>query len=94
MSSHKTILLVEDEEQVRKLLTGLLTAHAWIVTAASSGGEALARLAEFEFDITLCDLAGAAHVRPISRRRCNSDSDKTCCINGGILCLCQNYLFL
>lgn len=56
MSSHRTLLLVEDEEQVRKLLAGLLTTHGWLVTAAASGDEALARLAAFAFDIVLCDL--------------------------------------
>lgn len=56
MFSPRTILLVEDEEQVRILLAGLLAAHAWIVTAVASGDEALARLAAFEFDIVLCEL--------------------------------------
>jgi CheY-like chemotaxis protein len=54
MSSHRTLLLVEDEEKVRKLLAGLLTTHGWLVTAAASGDEALARLTESKFDIVLC----------------------------------------
>ena len=56
MSASRTVLLIEDEEQVRNLLIGLLTAHAWRVTAVASGQEALAQLEHVEFDIVLCDL--------------------------------------
>ena len=56
MPQRRTILLVEDEELVRNYLRDFLRKNAWTVSAVSSGNEALARLAEFEFDIILCDL--------------------------------------
>ena len=56
MPQRRTILLVEDEELVRNYLRDFLQRNAWTVSAVSSGNEALARLAGFEFDIILCDL--------------------------------------
>jgi len=56
MPIRRTILLVEDEDLVRNYLKDLLGKNAWVVTAVSSGNEALERLADCEFDIILCDL--------------------------------------
>ena len=40
-SGHETILIVEDEEEVRKLAAEILSKHGYRVLAAPSGGEAL-----------------------------------------------------
>ena len=50
------ILLVEDEAAYREVVAERLVDHGYRVTQAASGEEAMARLAEFAFDILLTDL--------------------------------------
>lgn len=50
------LLLVEDEAAYREVVAERLAEHGYRVTQAASGEEAVARLAEFAFDILLTDL--------------------------------------
>ncbi|HMA35222.1 MAG TPA: response regulator [Chloroflexia bacterium] len=52
----ETILLVEDESQIRTLLTLALRRVGYDVTAAATGREALARLAEVTPDLVISDV--------------------------------------
>jgi DNA-binding NtrC family response regulator len=52
----KHILLVEDEAALREVVAERLGDGGFLVTQASSGQEALDRLAEFAFDIIITDL--------------------------------------
>jgi two-component system, cell cycle sensor histidine kinase and response regulator CckA len=55
----RRVLLVEDEEMVRKVLTRMLSARGFDVRAASSGAEAMAIFdarGEDEFDLLVTDL--------------------------------------
>ena len=49
-------LVVDDDADVRSLLTGVLTRNQMTVVEASSGGEAMARLGRDEFDVVLVDV--------------------------------------
>lgn len=57
MTVHRKILIVEDEEQVRRFLVDLLKKAGWQVTAVDSGIEALDILSNTHFDVILCDLS-------------------------------------
>lgn len=50
------ILLVEDHEDMREVLSELLLGAGYRVTAASNVGSARAAVAAEQFDIVLCDL--------------------------------------
>lgn len=50
------LLLIEDEAAYREVVAERLVDHGYRVTQAASGEEAMARLAEFAFDILLTDL--------------------------------------
>ncbi|MBI2962883.1 MAG: sigma-54-dependent Fis family transcriptional regulator [Deltaproteobacteria bacterium] len=50
------VLVVDDEENFRHLLSDMLRPEGYEVTAASDGEEALALLAGRPFDVVLCDL--------------------------------------
>src|SRR5919197_3521752 len=52
----KHLLLVDDEAALPEALAERLADHGFIVEQASSGEEALARLADFAFDIIITDL--------------------------------------
>lgn len=52
-----SILVVEDEEPIRNLLTTVLTRGRFAVTAAGDGREAMEHLASRRFDLILTDLA-------------------------------------
>src|SRR5919199_620602 len=52
----KHLLLVDDETALREAIAERLADHGFIVEQASSGEEALARLADFAFDILVTDL--------------------------------------
>jgi DNA-binding NtrC family response regulator len=54
--SAKHLLLVDDEAALREAIAERLADHGFIVEQASSGEDALARLANFAFDIIITDL--------------------------------------
>ncbi len=56
MADNPTILLVDDEESVQKLLTFPLERDGFTVVHARDGEEALARFAEEEIDLVVLDL--------------------------------------
>ena len=56
MPDGSTILLVDDEEAVQKLLTYPLERDGFHVIAARDGEEALARFREGSFDLVVLDL--------------------------------------
>jgi CheY-like chemotaxis protein len=51
-----TILVIDDEPSVVRALTGLLRRDGYLVSTASNGRHALARLQEQHYDVILCDL--------------------------------------
>lgn len=51
-----TILIVEDDEVFRELLTTILDGAGYTVTTAVDGGEGLRRIQRERFDLVLCDL--------------------------------------
>src|SRR5262249_60405541 len=52
----KHLLLVDDEAALRAAIAERLADHGFVVEQAGSGEEALARLADFAFDIIVTDL--------------------------------------
>src|SRR3954452_12303416 len=54
--SRQTILVVDDEAPMRKLLSGNLKASGYDVRAAADGTEALNLIAEHPFDLLLLDV--------------------------------------
>src|SRR5947207_12469742 len=52
----KHLLLVDDEAPLREAIAERLSDHGFAVEQAASGEEALARLADFAFDIIVTDL--------------------------------------
>jgi len=71
--SHRTILVVDDEAEIREALAEILTSADHRVVTAGSGREALERLASENYDVILTDirmpdLDGRALYREIARR--------------------------
>jgi DNA-binding NtrC family response regulator len=54
--SQKHLLIVDDEGPLREAIAERLSDHGFIVEQAESGEQALARLADFAFDILITDL--------------------------------------
>src|SRR5215204_538643 len=54
--SPKHLLIVDDEAALREAIAERLTDHGFVVEQASSGEDALERLAAFAFDILITDL--------------------------------------
>lgn len=54
--SPATILLVDDEKEIRELLTEALQMRGYAVTSVGSGSEALCRLEKNPFDLVITDL--------------------------------------
>ena len=52
----KHLLIVDDEKALREAIAERLADHGFVVEQAASGEEALARLADFAFDILITDL--------------------------------------
>jgi putative two-component system response regulator len=50
------VLVVDDTEQVRKLVTRLLERHGHVCVAAANAAEAREQLSEETFDLVLCDV--------------------------------------
>jgi two-component system, cell cycle sensor histidine kinase and response regulator CckA len=73
---HETLLLVEDDELVRRIAIRILTGHGYRVHAAADGAEALARFAELEgridgliTDVILPQLSAKQLVAELLRRK-------------------------
>ena len=56
-SSTGTVLIIDDEAEIRESLQTLLELEGYDVEAAGSGEEGLARVEERPFDLVLLDLA-------------------------------------
>ncbi len=52
----KTILIVDDEENMRHMLNAMLSRHGFTIISAADGTEAGRLVAEREFDFVLCDV--------------------------------------
>jgi two-component system NtrC family sensor kinase len=72
-ASHRTILVVDDEPEIRETLAEILTSAEHSVVTAASGREALERLTAENYDVILTDirmpdLDGRALYREIAKR--------------------------
>src|SRR5450432_869027 len=56
MDQHKRVLIVDDDPDVRKLITSALTPYGLIVDSAGDGEEALGSLRENAYAVILLDL--------------------------------------
>jgi CheY-like chemotaxis protein len=56
MDQHKRVLIVDDDPDVRKLITSALTAHGLVIDSAGDGEEALGYLRENAYSVILLDL--------------------------------------
>ena len=54
--SERRVLIVDDEEILRDVLSLLLNSESWTVDAVENGGDALARIREKEYGVVLLDL--------------------------------------
>src|SRR5438270_4284529 len=52
----RSILIVDDEEPIRQVLTEVLSGHGYVVRAASDGEEALRELAAHDYDAVVTDV--------------------------------------
>jgi len=55
-SSQKRLLIIDDEENMRHMLTALLRKFGYIIDTASDGNEGLHKVRETQYDFVLCDL--------------------------------------
>ena len=55
-SSPKRLLIIDDEENMRHMLSALLSKSGYRVDTASDGAEALAMVDQTLYDFILCDL--------------------------------------
>ena len=56
MSADRRVLIVDDEDILREVLSVLLSAESWNADAVETGGEALTRMREREYGVVLVDL--------------------------------------
>ncbi len=52
----KTILIIDDEENMRHMLQTMLTRYGYAVSTAKDGAEGLARISDQRFEFILCDV--------------------------------------
>jgi|SRR5688500_9445828 len=52
----KSILLLDDDQELADTLKLLLEAHNFVVTTASNGADGLREIMAMDFDVILCDL--------------------------------------
>jgi DNA-binding NarL/FixJ family response regulator len=52
----KSVLLLDDDEQLLEALKDLLESHNFVVTVANNGVEGLREVMSMDFDVVLCDL--------------------------------------
>lgn len=77
---NKSILIVDDEEPIRKLLAALLQRHGYECATAVDAREARQRLAEQEFAIALCDVNMPGESGMDLVRHILSEGSTTACI--------------
>lgn len=56
MNPDKSLLIIDDEENMRHMLTTLLTRFGYTVDSASDGYQALQKVSSSQYDFVLCDL--------------------------------------
>jgi two-component system response regulator AtoC len=56
MAKKRTLLIVDDEENMRHMLQAMVSRHGYIVETAVDGQDALTRIAGKHFDFILCDI--------------------------------------
>ena len=56
MSEQNRVLVVDDDEAIRKLIAAILRRRSFHVESVANGEEALKRLAEHHYDVMLLDL--------------------------------------
>src|SRR5689334_14986875 len=56
MSEQNRVLVVDDDEAIRKLIAAILRRRSFLVDTVANGEEALKRLAEHHYQIMLLDL--------------------------------------
>ncbi|MDH3346994.1 MAG: sigma-54 dependent transcriptional regulator [Desulfobulbaceae bacterium] len=56
MQEQKKLLIIDDEENMRKMLTSLLSRHGYEIQTASDGVEGISYLERGKFDFVLCDI--------------------------------------
>ena len=52
----KSILIIDDEENMRHMLQTMLKRHGYAISTAKNGAEGLAFIADQRFDFVLCDV--------------------------------------
>ena len=52
----KSILLVDDDQELAETLKSLLESHNFVVTTVENGREALHEVMAFDFDVIICDM--------------------------------------
>ncbi len=56
MTAPKSLLIVDDEENMRHMLRAMVSRHGYEVETAADGQEALSRISDKRFDFILCDI--------------------------------------
>lgn len=56
MKQKRTLLIVDDEENMRHMLQAMVSRHGYSVDTAIDGQDALNKIAENQFDFILCDI--------------------------------------
>jgi len=52
----KSILLLDDDQELADTLKALLESHNFVVTTVTNGAEGLREIMAFDFDVILCDM--------------------------------------
>jgi len=56
MKQQRTLLIVDDEENMRHMLQAMVSRHGYTVETAADGQDALSKIAHSQFDFILCDI--------------------------------------
>lgn len=56
MPQTKSILIIDDEENMRHMLQSMLKRYGYTISTARNGAEGLAQISEAHFDFVLCDI--------------------------------------
>ncbi|MFO7716325.1 sigma-54-dependent transcriptional regulator [Desulfosarcina sp.] len=55
-AKQKSILIIDDEENMRHMLQAMLTRYSYAIDTAKDGAEGLAKITRQQFDLILCDV--------------------------------------